>query len=163
MQCRASLHHDHGLLLLAGGKKRRFETPFFDIANGDFKSFSSTFGPLTRIGNVHDASQCADSDDRFPLDSPGNCCGLLVDDRQCHNGYTVSSVSFEECQKTNERCSFTNSCFSCVLSPPGKDSPHPTPFPLHESTPHYTLLDLSLPNTRILLDLVLALIASFAL
>ncbi len=88
--------------------------------------------PINTIGKVHDASQCADSYDRFRLDSPGNCCGLQVDDRQCRNGYKVSSVSFEECQKTDEGCSFANGCFSCVLSPPGKDSPHPVPVPLHE-------------------------------
>ena len=95
-----------------------------DIANGDSKSCYRL--PINTIGNVHNASQCADSDDRF-YDSPGNCCGQHVDDRQCRNEYTVSSVSFEECQKTDEGCSFANSCFSCVVSPPGKDSPHPPP------------------------------------
>ncbi len=100
--------------------------------------------PINTIGNDHNAFQCADSDDRF-YDSPGNCCGQHVDDRQCRNEYTVSSVSFEECQKTDEGCSFFNGCFSCVLSLPGKDSPQPVPTPLHEiirssqewkSTPH---------------------------
>jgi hypothetical protein len=80
----------------------------------------STFGPLYTIGNVDDASQCADSDDPSGSpDIPGNCCNLHADDRQCHNGYKVSPVSFEECQKTDEGCSFFNGCFSCVLSPPG--------------------------------------------
>jgi hypothetical protein len=88
--------------------------------------------PINTIGNVHDASQCADSYSRLTLDSPGNCCGLDVNDRQCRDGYKVSSVPFEECQKTDEGCSFANSCFSCVLSPSGKDSPHPVPVPLHE-------------------------------
>ncbi len=80
--------------------------------------------PIYTIGKFHDASQCADSDAFVGrlLDSPGNCCGLHVDDRQCRNDYKVSSVSFEECQKTNEGCSFANGCFSCVFSPPGKDS-----------------------------------------
>jgi hypothetical protein len=84
--------------------------------------------PINTIGNVHDASQCADSDERMGFDSPGNCCDILQD-RQCRVGYKISSVSFEECQKTNEGCSFFNGCFSCVLSPPGKDSPHPIPAP----------------------------------
>jgi hypothetical protein len=88
--------------------------------------------PINTIGNVPDASQCADSYNRPGIDSPGNCCGLQADDRQCRNGYKVSSVSFEECQKTDEGCSFANSCFSCVVSPPGKDSPHPVPATLHE-------------------------------
>ncbi len=83
---------------------------------------------INTIGNVHDASQCADSDNPGSYtDIPGNCCSHHVDDRQCRNGYKVSSVSFEECQKTDEGCSFFNGCFSCVLSPPGKDSPHPAP------------------------------------
>ncbi len=81
--------------------------------------------PINTIGNVHDASQCADS--AVLWDMPSNCCGLHIDDRLCRNGYKASSVSFEECQKTDEGCSFFNSCFSCVLSPPGKDAPRPPP------------------------------------
>ncbi len=98
------------------GSKHHLST----LQNGDFKSFYRHLS-INTIGNVHDASQCDDSDDK-----PGNCCGL---DRQCRNGYNVSSVSFEECQKTDEYCSFANNCFSCVRSPPGKDSSHPRPRP----------------------------------
>ncbi len=133
VQCRA-LHH-HGLLLLAGGKKRRLETHSFStLQMVIFSNHVIDIWLINTIGNVHDASQCADSDDPFGRDNPGDCCGVHIDDRQCRNGngYKVSSMSFEECQKTDEGCSFSNSCFSCVLSPPGKDSSHPVPAPLQE-------------------------------
>jgi hypothetical protein len=111
------------------GLKHYLSTLQMVISNHDINIW-----PINTIGNVHNASQCSDSDDIFPVDTPGNCCGLhlLRLDRQCRNGYKVSSVSFEECQKTDEFCSFSNSCFSCVLSPPGKDCPHPVPVPLHK-------------------------------
>jgi hypothetical protein len=109
-----------------GSKHHHLSTLQIAISNHEINIW-----PVNSIGNFHDASQCADSDDRF-FDDPGNCCGQHVDDRQCRNGFKVSSVSFEECKKTDEGCSFLNGCFSCVLSPPGKDSPHPVPAPLHE-------------------------------
>jgi hypothetical protein len=95
-------------------------------------SFMNTW-PINTIGNVHNASQCADSD--VTIQDSGDCCSLRIDDRQCRDGYKVSSVSFEECQKTDELCSTYNGCFSCVISPPGKDTPSPPPPQNHEIQP----------------------------
>jgi hypothetical protein len=107
------------------GSKHDLSTLLMVISNHNFD-----IRPINTIGSVHDASQCADSNDD-PVGDTGDCCGVHVDDRQCRNGYNVSSVSFEECQKTDESCSFYNSCFSCVFSPPGKTLLTPSP-PLHE-------------------------------
>jgi hypothetical protein len=135
-------HHHHDPFLLAGRKDRRFETRLsFDRVKDHFNSSILPTRAMrfhTIEGHVHDASQCADSrvqNSSYPLraKAPSDCCGFQVlGDQNCHNGYKVSSMSFEECRKTNEICSFQNSCFSCVLSPPGEDPPPPpyTPRPL---------------------------------